>query len=119
MEHINPHLRKAFEQYASIGESFRDKLEWYAVYGRVLCMPEILCLVRECDSHHPQNLFPERADALYIEYLACDKGAAWHLWDIRDRMLPRYDIICYYRGFGNKKLHTMPYERLRNLLNVT
>ena len=113
----NPHVEKAVEQYASVGKNFYPIFEWYLERGRVLCMPEILCLVRECDSRLPENVEPERCDALYIEYLSYDDSAIHHLWDIRERIQPRYETVCYYRGFKNKATLTMPYDRLRNLLN--
>jgi len=117
LELSNKHLTKAILQYQGQGENFLKLLEWYMIFGRVLCMPEILCLVRECDSATPYNREPLETDALFIEYLSCDNGAIHHLWDIRDRMEKQYDMVCYFRGFKHQSTLTLPYERLRNLLN--
>jgi len=114
---INKHLQLAYQQYEEHGLDWHTEFQWHLAFAHVLCMDDVLCVARPCDTNNLLQRFPVKPNGLYVEYLSYDDTAVRKLFAIFESMPSAYEYIAYYRGFKDMKTSVIPYRSIKKILN--
>jgi len=117
---MHKHLETAFVGYQQLGLDFSDYLRWHLAHGGVATSPKFVCVVRPVNHSHPSGYNIKEPDAVFIEFVSCDKGHWDFLFDWMHSLYP-YDNIYFNRMFkGHKNIRgPFPMKRVHNLLKGT